>query len=91
MFIPIGLDEAETRRTPWVSLVLIAINVLVFAVVSLGGSQAEIEQIVEARGREVVSYLREHPYLELPASNNDIGRCGVERAHPHSFWYRWSP
>jgi membrane associated rhomboid family serine protease len=67
MFIPIGLDEAETRRTPWVSLVLIAINVLVFAVVSLGGSQAEIEQIVEARGREVVSYLREHPYLELPA------------------------
>jgi membrane associated rhomboid family serine protease len=67
MFIPLGLDEAETRRTPWVSLVLIAINVLVFAVVSLGGQQAEVEQNVQARGKEVVRYLREHPYLELPA------------------------
>jgi membrane associated rhomboid family serine protease len=70
MFIPIGLDEAETRRTPWVSLVLIAINVLVFAVVSLGGQQTEIEQNVETRGKQVVRYLQEHPYLELPAPLN---------------------
>src|SRR5215831_19678969 len=67
MFIPIGLDEAETRRTPWVSLVLIAINVLVFAVVSLGGSQAEIEQKLEGQIRQVDRYLHEHPYLEIPA------------------------
>jgi membrane associated rhomboid family serine protease len=67
MFIPIGLDEAETRRTPWVSLTLIAINVAVFLAVSIGGQQAEIEQNVEARGKQVVRYLWEHPYLEIPA------------------------
>jgi membrane associated rhomboid family serine protease len=66
MFLPIGLDETETRRTPWVSLALIAINVLVFLVMSVGGQQEEIERQVDSQGREVLRYLAEHPYLQVP-------------------------
>jgi len=67
MFIPIGLDETETRRTPWVSLTLIALNVVVFVVVSIGGQQEEVERRVQEQGRQVAQYLEEHPYLELPS------------------------
>ena len=66
MFIPIGLDEAETRRTPWVSLTLIALNVLVFVVVSVAGNQSDIEEKAAGQFRQVAHYLVEHPYLDLP-------------------------
>ena len=39
MFIPIGLDEDEVRRTPWVSYVIIGTNVLVYVLLFLSGAR----------------------------------------------------
>jgi membrane associated rhomboid family serine protease len=40
MFFPVGLDQDEVRRTPWVSWLLIGANVVVFLLFALGGVPA---------------------------------------------------
>jgi membrane associated rhomboid family serine protease len=66
LLIPIGQENNVVRRHPWVSLVLIALNFLVFFATALGEEgprRAAIERLVA-----VVEYLGEHPYLAPPAS-----------------------
>ncbi|HEY6101142.1 MAG TPA: rhomboid family intramembrane serine protease, partial [Anaeromyxobacter sp.] len=73
MLIPIGLDETRIGRLPWVSIAILAVNVLAFAGTSLSGK----DEVAEARFREVIGYWREHPYLTLPADMER--RFGVTR------------
>ncbi len=73
MLIPIGLDEARLSRMPWVSAIILALNVLVF----FGTSLSSAENVAEDRFREVVEYWRDHPYLDLPADMEE--RLGVTR------------
>ena len=62
MLIPIGLDETRIGRLPWISIAILALNVVVFAGISLSGG----DEAVESRFGEVVAYWRDHPYLALP-------------------------
>ena len=64
MIIPIGLERDTVRRLPWVSIVLIVINVVVFLTVGLGaGNQQEL---AARKFQEMVGYWAQHPYLPFP-------------------------
>ncbi|HET8538821.1 MAG TPA: rhomboid family intramembrane serine protease [Anaeromyxobacter sp.] len=63
MLIPVGLDETRLARLPWVSIAILALNVLAYVATSTGAAGAR----AEARFDEVVEYWRAHPYLEVPA------------------------
>ena len=64
MIIPIGHEHETVRRLPWVSIVIIAINTLVFLFVALPG--ANHEDLVRHKAVEVFEYWQQHPYLDLP-------------------------
>lgn len=65
MLIPIGHEDQQVARLPWVTIVLVVANVLVFLVTN----QIADQHMATARERlrEVVRYAREHPYLQVPA------------------------
>jgi len=77
MFIPIGLDQTAVRRLPWVSIAVIALNLLVFLVVGTG-TNAVVEE-AGRRTREVVEYWTRHPYLKLPEELLPPGMSQAER------------
>ncbi|HSN91836.1 MAG TPA: rhomboid family intramembrane serine protease [Anaeromyxobacteraceae bacterium] len=62
MLIPIGLDETRIGRVPWVSIVILGLNVLVFLATSLAGDDRELE----SRFQAVIEYWAERPYLQMP-------------------------
>ena len=62
LLIPVGLDETRIGRLPWVSIVLLALNVVVFLATAVAGG----DDVVEARFAAVIEYWAERPYLELP-------------------------
>jgi len=64
MLIPIGHEDQQVTRLPWVTIVLLVANVLVFLLTH----QAVQQQAVETRQRiqEIVRYANEHPYLRVP-------------------------
>lgn len=64
ILIPTGHEHDTVRRLPWVTIVLIALNVLVFLLVGLQGSGAE-ERAVR-RLERVFEYWAKRPYLQIP-------------------------
>lgn len=64
MIIPLGHDQTEVRRLPWVTFTLMGLCVLVHLVLAFapGMSETEIGQDLT----EAVEYWMTHPYLELP-------------------------
>ena len=64
MLIPIGHDQQTVRRLPWVSLVIIGLNILVF-LLSYGVARRVEEEGVRHL-RQAIEYWQEHPYLEFP-------------------------
>jgi membrane associated rhomboid family serine protease len=74
LLIPIGLDETRISRIPWVSIVLVALNVLALLGTSCTGDERE----VEARFRAVIEYWAERPYLAMPEEMER--RFGLSRA-----------
>lgn len=64
LVLPIGLDQNEVRRTPWVTWTLIAACFLVHIGLSMFGSGAEQE--AEQRIDRSLEYLAERPYLSPP-------------------------
>jgi membrane associated rhomboid family serine protease len=67
LLIPIAQENDTVRRTPWVSYVLIAVNIALFTLIAATYAprrQAE----VKARGEEALQYIVARPYLELPAA-----------------------
>lgn len=65
MLIPIGHEDQQVTRLPWVTIALLVANVAVFLLVlPIAERQAaDTRQRVQA----VVQYAMEHPYLRLPA------------------------
>jgi len=66
LLIPTGQENSEVRRTPWVSIVLIALNILFFLGVRRHLKPEDRSGELERKGHEIQQYLAEHPYLELP-------------------------
>ena len=65
MFIvPIAHEDQKVQRLPWVTIGLIALNVAAFLATLPAARHHAAE--VRARSREVVRFVREHPYLRLP-------------------------
>jgi membrane associated rhomboid family serine protease len=64
MLIPIGHEDQQVTRLPWVTIVLLVANVLVFLLTN----QVVQQQATETRQRlqGVARYAAEHPYLRLP-------------------------
>jgi membrane associated rhomboid family serine protease len=62
LLLPIGLDETRVGRVPWVSISILALNVIAFA----GTSLSRNDDLAAARFRDVVAYWHDHPYLALP-------------------------
>jgi membrane associated rhomboid family serine protease len=66
MIIPIGHEESEVRRWPWVSFAIMALCLL--ALLATNGDAQDPRWELEARTLEdAVSYWRERPYLEPSA------------------------
>lgn len=82
MFIPIGLEENETRRVPWVTWVVIALNVVIFTGLWLAEQRGNYRERANEQGKAAVAYLLEHPYLkaptELDALFDDEDRSAIE-------------
>ncbi len=62
MLIPIGHEESEVRRLPWVSIVIGVSCILVYWL--SGRSEDRAFEHAGERLTEVVQYYYEHPYLE---------------------------
>ncbi len=62
MLIPIGHEESEVRRLPWVSIVIGVTCLLVFWIAGRGEARAR-ERTGEALSEVMESYYQ-HPYLE---------------------------
>ena len=65
MLIPIGHEDQQVTRLPWVTIALLVANVAVFLLV-LPIVQRQADD-TRQRVQEVVQYAMEHPYLRLPA------------------------
>lgn len=78
MLIPIGHEDQQVSRLPWVTIFLVAANVLVF----LFTNPIVQQQAAETRQRleGVVRYATEHPYLRVPAEIQHV----VPTAPPRS-------
>jgi hypothetical protein len=61
LLLPIGLDETRVSRLPWVSIVILALNVAVWGGLAVAGDDDTSRPF-----QEIVAYWRERPYLELP-------------------------
>src|SRR5271154_1603103 len=64
MFIPVGQENNEVRRHPWVSYAIILLNVLV-AIPVFHQDTVESQEL-ERRARAADEYLSKHPYLAIP-------------------------
>jgi len=65
VLIPIGHEDQQVTRLPWVTIGLMVANVAVFLLVlPIVERQADDTR---QRVQEVVQYAMEHPYLRLPA------------------------
>lgn len=70
MLIPIGLDRNEVRRTPWISIALLVLNVAAFLLLRMGASDPNdpsSHAVFDAKADEIERFLADHPYLEVPA------------------------
>jgi membrane associated rhomboid family serine protease len=79
LVIPIGQENGEVRRQPWVSYGIVAFNVLVFAVLWFASTGSEVPAKFEAQGRVVTEYLIRNPYLTVPPELTAFyGRRGLQ-------------
>ncbi len=64
ILIPIAHEDQTVQRLPWVTIGLIAANVAVFLATLPAADRQATE--IHRRTREVVQFVRAHPYLRLP-------------------------
>jgi membrane associated rhomboid family serine protease len=70
MIIPIGHENSEVRRYPWVTFGIIALCTL--ALVVTGSEQARVEQELGETAERLHGYIQSHPYLEIEARVDDL-------------------
>ncbi len=61
--LPVGTDETEIRRIPWVTLSLAVLCAATFT--AIWPRALELEAAVQISARDVAQHYIEHPYLEL--------------------------
>ncbi|HVH05297.1 MAG TPA: rhomboid family intramembrane serine protease, partial [Myxococcota bacterium] len=67
MILPIGHEESEVRRLPWVTIAIMAICVLALLATNPMGELAEpAEPPAFSHVEEAAAYWRERPYLDAP-------------------------
>jgi membrane associated rhomboid family serine protease len=64
MIIPLGHDQTEVRRLPWVTFTLMGLCILVHLLVTFGPGISETD--IGKGLSEAVEFWMTHPYLELP-------------------------
>jgi len=64
MIIPLGHDQTEVRRLPWVTFTIMGLCVLVHLLVAFGPGMSETE--IGQSLSEAVEYWMTCPYLEIP-------------------------
>lgn len=64
MIIPIGHERMEAQRLPYVTIVIIALNVIFFIGTQISGPKHREELL--AYSEEMAEYYMMHPYLEFP-------------------------
>lgn len=96
MLIPIGHENQQVTRLPWVTIALLAANVAVFLLTN-SIFERQVADILR-RGKAVEQYVMEHPYLRLPAelahsvpaqrppANLSIETMADEQAHFDRLW-----
>jgi membrane associated rhomboid family serine protease len=96
MLIPISHEEQRVSRLPWVTIALLAANVVVFLLTF----NVVQQQAADTRQRiqELLRYAREHPYLQVPEelsgvlhttqapSNLSADEVAEEQAHLDRLW-----
>lgn len=70
LIIPIRQQNSVVRRIPWVSVVLVALNTLVFFATALASSG--LRQELNERAEAVAAYALDHPYLSLSAEMDEL-------------------
>lgn len=65
LLLPIGKEETEVRRYPWVSYAVIGLNLLVFSCTHFADDGSR-ETRLGAKVQEIGAYVSRHPYLVLP-------------------------
>ena len=64
MLIPIGHEDQQVTRRPWVTILLVTVNVLAFLLTNQAVKQQSAE--TRQRAQEIVRYVSDHPYLKVP-------------------------
>ena len=71
LVIPIGREKGVLRRHAWVTYTVISLNLAMFLLFCLGGTDQERGELI--RGwRSTIAYLRERPYLIVPLAVADL-------------------
>jgi membrane associated rhomboid family serine protease len=68
LLIPIGAEEDGSRRTPFITIALIAANVLWYVVLNFSPGGTSWKADVDAARRDLETYWSQHPSLTPPAS-----------------------
>lgn len=77
LVIPVGLENSEVRRRPWVSLAITGLVVAAFLLLGPPEWGGDWSDRVEARARAVEDYLLEHPYLAVAPDIEPLLSDGV--------------
>ncbi len=64
MIIPIGHDQTEVRRQPWVTFTIMGLCIAVHLLICFAPGTGETE--VGEKLNQAVNFWMEHPYLEVP-------------------------
>ena len=66
IIIPVGQENGEVRREPWVSYAIVAANVAIFLLLWIASLRSDAPARFEAKAKEVTEYLVRNPYLTVP-------------------------
>ena len=66
LIIPVGQEQDEVRREPWVSYAIVAANVAIFLLLWVASLRSDVPARFEAKAKEIATYLVQNPYLTVP-------------------------
>jgi membrane associated rhomboid family serine protease len=66
LIIPLGNENTTVRRHPWVTYSLLALNVVICLLTTLGGPGPQARKQFNSKMNEIGEIIDERPYLSLP-------------------------